>query len=81
MSSVIQQHHYDAALNELTLWFGPDLVCYKYSLVPQTVYTGLVNAASMGRYFNTVIKDRYPCRLATPSEQRNRRWQAIHSVS
>lgn len=81
MSSVIQRYHYDAALNELTLWFGPDLACYKYSLVPQPVYDALVGAGSMGRYFNTVIKDRYPCRLASPSEGRNRRWQSIRSVS
>lgn len=81
MSSVIQKYEYDAARSELTLWFGPDLTCYTYSLVPQTVYDGLVSAQSMGRYVNTVIKDRYPCRLASPSESRNRRWRAIHSGS
>ncbi|MBJ3785166.1 KTSC domain-containing protein [Devosia sediminis] len=81
MSGVISQYDYDEARSELTLWFGSDLKCYKYSLVPRPVYDGLVRAESMGRYFNTVIKDHYPCRLASPSEQRNRRWQSIRSAS
>lgn len=33
---------------------------YRYFLVPEAVYEGLVNAESKGRYFNAVIKGRYP---------------------
>jgi hypothetical protein len=35
---------------------------YQYSSVPESVYQGLMSAASKGTYFHDHIKDRYPCR-------------------
>jgi hypothetical protein len=35
---------------------------YRYSGVPETIYQGLMQAASKGSYFHDHIKDRYPCR-------------------
>ena len=35
---------------------------YAYSGVPQHVYESLMHAGSKGRYHDTFIKDRYPCR-------------------
>lgn len=32
---------------------------YTYYAVPQSVYTGLVNSPSPGRYFNAQVRDRY----------------------
>src|SRR5690606_38758128 len=81
MSAVIRHHHYKPDTRELSLWFGPGFRRYKYFGVPQPVYDGLVTATSQGRYFNTVIKGRYACRLAELSAMRNQRWQDIRSAS
>lgn len=81
MSSVIRGLYYKPKDQELSIWFGPEFHRYKYFGVPPQVYAGLRDAPSRGRYFNAVIKDSYPCRLADPSELRNRRWQAIRSAS
>jgi hypothetical protein len=81
MSAVIRHHHYKPEHQELSLWFGPDFRRYKYFGVPQPIYEGLLNADSKGHYFNQAIRGRYACRLAGPSEHRNRRWQAIRSAS
>lgn len=35
---------------------------YEYSLVPQSIHTGLMNASSKGIYFHQNIKNRYPTR-------------------
>ncbi len=34
---------------------------YEYYGVPSFTYTGLMNAASKGRYFVSFIKNKYPC--------------------
>lgn len=81
MSTAIRRHHYKPEQGELSLWFGPDFRRYIYSGVPQSIYDGFVAAPSRGRYFNAIIKGRYACRLADPSELRNERWQAIRSAS
>lgn len=81
MSAAIRHHAYRPDRQELSLWFGPEFRRYKYFSVPQPVYDGLLAAPSKGRYFNTVIKGRYPCRLADRSEHRNRRWLALRSGS
>jgi len=33
---------------------------YKYTGVPQSIYSNLMGAASYGKYFHQFIKDRYP---------------------
>lgn len=81
MSAAIRRYHYKPETLELSLWFGPGFRRYNYFGVPQPVYEGLVNAPSKGRYFNATIKGRYACRLADPSDMRNRRWQDIRSAS
>lgn len=81
MSAAIRHHHYKPDTEELSLWFGPDFRRYKYFGVPQPVYDGLLNAESKGRYFAQNIRGTYACRLADPSDLRNRRWQAIRSAS
>ena len=81
MSIAIRHHHYRSETQELSLWFGPEFRRYKYFGVPPEVYEGLIAAPSMGRYFSQHIRGRYECRLADPSELRNRRWQAIRSAS
>jgi hypothetical protein len=34
---------------------------YEYGNVPLVVYNDLMNASSVGSYFNREIKDNYPC--------------------
>lgn len=34
---------------------------YDFCRVPASVYCGLINASSMGSYYNNFIKDRYHC--------------------
>ena len=46
--------------NELTLLINfTDGKSYEYYKVPLSVYSGLVNAASAGKYFNASIKGKY----------------------
>ncbi len=55
-----------------SVWYDPETAVleiefknrgiYKYSGVPQSVYDGLMNAASKGKYFHRYIKNSgYPC--------------------
>lgn len=49
---------YDAAQQILEVEFTSGTV-YQYLEVPATVFTGLMAAASKGRYFNQEIRDDY----------------------
>jgi hypothetical protein len=49
---------YDPSTNTLEIEFRSGSV-YQYFNVPHTVYQGLMNAASHGRYFHTYIRERY----------------------
>jgi hypothetical protein len=33
---------------------------YRYFMVPPSIYDALLEAESIGRYFNTHVRDRYP---------------------
>lgn len=63
-STVIASVSYDTAGNTLDIAFANGRV-YRYFAVPHAVHEQLLAARSKGRYFNEVIRPRYPCeRLA-----------------
>jgi len=52
---------YDEARELLQLEFCSRAVCLYFG-VPPTVHQALVSAPSKGRYFNQMIRGRFPCR-------------------
>jgi KTSC domain-containing protein len=60
-SSVIRRYAYDHSTNELWVEFVTGRR-YVYSGVPPQVAETLGSAFAKGVYFNTRIRDRYPCR-------------------
>jgi hypothetical protein len=59
MSSNLRSVGYSADSQVLEIEFNAGTV-YQYVGVSQTVYEELLNAASLGRYFSSQIKDAYP---------------------
>ncbi|MFT8276134.1 KTSC domain-containing protein [Kerstersia gyiorum] len=59
-SSAISAVGYDKNTGRLTIRFTSGGT-YTYCGVPQHVYEGLISAASVGTYFDRVIRDRYQC--------------------
>lgn len=57
-SSNLSRCAYDLETGELQIQFYSGKV-YKYSDVPPSVYSGLLDAASPGQYFNSNIKGIY----------------------
>lgn len=57
-SSTLQSIGYDPAEETLELEFTSGDV-YQYFNVPDFHYTGLIDAASHGEYFNNFIKDQF----------------------
>ena len=57
-SSNIKSIGYDVATSTLEVEFHNGGV-YQYSGVPESVYVGLMQAASHGSYFHQHIRDRY----------------------
>ena len=60
-STVIRRYAYDHSANELWVEFVTGRR-YVYSDVPPQVAETLGSAFSKGVYFNSRIRDRYPCR-------------------
>ena len=60
-SSNIRSVGYDPTLRTLEVEFHSSGL-YQYSGVPETIYQGLMRAASKGSYFHDHIKGRYPDR-------------------
>jgi hypothetical protein len=61
MSSALRSVGYDPASSALHLELaGGEL--YEYSGVPQDVHAALLQAASLGQFFNHAIRDRFPYR-------------------
>ena len=58
-SSVIESVRYDATGHALDIVFTTGRV-YRYFAVPAAVHEELLAAESKGRYFNEVIRPRYP---------------------
>jgi hypothetical protein len=60
-SSVIKSIEYDAALSRLTVTFTTGRI-YDYFAVPAEVADAFRASRSQGAYFNTNIRDVYPCK-------------------
>lgn len=60
-SSSVVAVGYDEALNELWVEFAGGGT-YAYSLVPPSVYRGLLRSESVGRYVNRTVKPRHAAR-------------------
>jgi hypothetical protein len=61
LSSNIAEVGYDAETKVLEIMFNRGSV-YQYDDVPAFEYTNLVNANSVGQYFNMMIKNQYKFR-------------------
>ncbi|PXY32510.1 KTSC domain-containing protein [Prauserella muralis] len=57
-SSSLRAAGYDGARRVLDVEFHTGRI-YRYFAVPREVYTGLLAAASKGRYYNAHIRDNY----------------------
>jgi hypothetical protein len=57
-STNIKEVGYDVESGTLEIMFS-DGGIYRYFGVPESVYDGLINAASAGQYFHRMIRDRY----------------------
>lgn len=60
-SSVLTSVGYDPGKGVLEVEFAGGRV-YRYFVVPATVYRELMEAGSLGRYFNEFVRDKYPVR-------------------
>jgi hypothetical protein len=60
-SSNLKSVGYDAESQVLEIEFQNGHI-YQYYGVPPSVYEGLMNASSHGKYFNAHIRDAYPYR-------------------
>jgi hypothetical protein len=58
-STILATVAYDS-LRELLLLEFHSRAIYQYSGVPPAVHQALLNAPSLGRYFNRVIRGRFP---------------------
>jgi hypothetical protein len=58
-SSVIRSFDYDPALHRLFVRFVSGRL-YHYDCVPGRVFEAMRRAPSKGRYFNRMIRDRFP---------------------
>ncbi|WP_158803423.1 KTSC domain-containing protein [Acidisoma sp. L85] len=56
----ISQAEYDYQTGQLQLWFRDSAEHSTYQNVPATVYENLLTAGSKGRYFELMIRARYP---------------------
>jgi hypothetical protein len=59
-STVIRKFHYEPECNRLLIEFQSGRR-YAYSNVPPETYAALRAAHSRGSYFNTRIRDHFPC--------------------
>ncbi len=61
-SSALEQVSYDPDAQTLLATFRDSGRTYAYDGVPLEVYDGLLFSDSLGTYFNTHIRDRFPYR-------------------
>ena len=61
-SSAIEQVSYDSDAHTLIATFRDSGRTYVYADVPEEVYDSLLFSESLGAYFNTHIRDRFPYR-------------------
>jgi hypothetical protein len=62
VSSSIERVYYDARQRTLKVIFRASQKTYLYEGVDEDVYNALMEAESVGAYFNANIRDRYPFR-------------------
>src|SRR5690349_18396144 len=60
-STVVKSIDYEAALSRLTVTFTTGRI-YDYFAVPADVAEAFRSAFSKGTFFNTRIRDKYPCK-------------------
>ena len=71
---MIRRFDYDPAARALDVEFVSGRR-YRYAGVPESVAQAFREAFSKGRFFNTRIRDRYPCReLETEGEDWSEAW-------
>jgi KTSC domain len=58
--SAISRAEYDGKTGQLHLWFRDTSEHLTYENVPPTIYEKLLTAGSKGRYFELMIRGRYP---------------------
>jgi hypothetical protein len=58
--SPISRTEYDYPTRQLQLWFRDSAEHRTYQNVPPTVYEKLLTAGSKGRYYELMIRGRYP---------------------
>jgi KTSC domain len=58
-STAIARVEYDESNQHLNIWFHRSGGPYTYFGVPKSIYSGLLSAASAGRYFDFYIRDKY----------------------
>jgi KTSC domain-containing protein len=63
-STVIKSISYESALSRLTVTFTTGRI-YDYFAVPQNIADTFRSSFSKGTYFNTNIRDKYPCKERT----------------
>ena len=60
VSSALASAGYDPAAHTLDIEFASSGSVYRYYEVPEPIYHELVNAESIGRYYNLAIRGQYP---------------------
>jgi len=60
-SSNIARIGFDSQLNKLVVQFKTGKY-YEYENVPENLYLNMVNSQSIGKYFNTYIRNNFPYR-------------------
>jgi hypothetical protein len=60
-SSAISRVEYDPSSRVMQIWFTSSRRAYSFCGVPENIYSGLLNAASKGTYYDQHIRDRYQC--------------------
>jgi hypothetical protein len=63
-STVVKSINYESALSRLTVTFTTGRI-YDYFAVPQNIADAFRSSFSKGAYFNSNIRDKYPCKERT----------------
>jgi hypothetical protein len=63
-STVVRSINYESALSRLTVTFTTGR-SYDYFAVPQNIADAFRSSFSKGAYFNSNIRDKYPCKERT----------------
>ncbi len=66
-STTLAAFAYDDAVGLLQLEFRSGAI-YRYSGVPSAVFEGLLSASSKGKYFNQIIRGRFPYALYSKAQ-------------